>query len=96
MDICVSDGTDSACGGQMEAYFPGNREIKSVDYCDSTGNNCSTSDQYLYYLVGGPNTDARTNYLFIGDQLNGESSSCLLYTSPSPRDGLLSRMPSSA
>ena len=27
-----------------------------------------------------------------GDQL----SACLLYTSPSPRDGLLSRMPSSA
>ena len=25
-----------------------------------------------------------------------ESISCLLYTSPSPRDGLLSRMPSSA
>ena len=27
---------------------------------------------------------------------NKESQSCLLYTSPSPRDGLLSRMPSSA
>ena len=26
----------------------------------------------------------------------GEASACLLYTSPSPRDGLLSRMPSSA
>ena len=26
----------------------------------------------------------------------GDSSACLLYTSPSPRDGLLSRMPSSA
>ena len=26
----------------------------------------------------------------------GEYSGCLLYTSPSPRDGLLSRMPSSA
>ena len=25
-----------------------------------------------------------------------EDSACLLYTSPSPRDGLLSRMPSSA
>ena len=25
-----------------------------------------------------------------------EGDSCLLYTSPSPRDGLLSRMPSSA
>ena len=27
---------------------------------------------------------------------NGKATSCLLYTSPSPRDGLLSRMPSSA
>ena len=27
---------------------------------------------------------------------NGKQSTCLLYTSPSPRDGLLSRMPSSA
>ena len=26
----------------------------------------------------------------------GDSNTCLLYTSPSPRDGLLSRMPSSA
>ena len=26
----------------------------------------------------------------------GEAGNCLLYTSPSPRDGLLSRMPSSA
>ena len=28
--------------------------------------------------------------------LNAECGNCLLYTSPSPRDGLLSRMPSSA
>ena len=34
-----------------------------------------------------------------GEEHGGEtrpSCSCLLYTSPSPRDGLLSRMPSSA
>ena len=31
--------------------------------------------------------------LFLSD---GDDKSCLLYTSPSPRDGLLSRMPSSA
>ena len=31
-----------------------------------------------------------------GEPGEGESSDCLLYTSPSPRDGLLSRMPSSA
>ena len=28
--------------------------------------------------------------------VDGRAESCLLYTSPSPRDGLLSRMPSSA
>ena len=28
--------------------------------------------------------------------LGGDAQICLLYTSPSPRDGLLSRMPSSA
>ena len=32
----------------------------------------------------------------VGGAGDGESSACLLYTSPSPRDGLLSRMPSSA
>ena len=73
MDICVSDGILSVCGGELEAYFLANREIKTVDYCDSTGNNCSVSDQYFYYLVGGENTDARTNYLFIGDQLTGQA-----------------------
>ena len=30
------------------------------------------------------------------DDLNDHDDFCLLYTSPSPRDGLLSRMPSSA
>ena len=32
----------------------------------------------------------------VGFLYDGETYSCLLYTSPSPRDGLLSRMPSSA
>ena len=30
------------------------------------------------------------------DYIGGHARTCLLYTSPSPRDGLLSRMPSSA
>src|SRR5680860_249695 len=30
------------------------------------------------------------------DHISAGSNDCLLYTSPSPRDGLLSRMPSSA
>ena len=43
------------------------------------------------HMVSGLN-DANT-----GDSLDcGLFNACLLYTSPSPRDGLLSRMPSSA
>ena len=34
--------------------------------------------------------------LRINGRLHTDPNSCLLYTSPSPRDGLLSRMPSSA
>ena len=42
----------------------------------------------------GGATDKYATYLqlFSGELFKG----CLLYTSPSPRDGLLSRMPSSA
>jgi flagellar biosynthesis protein FlhF len=34
--------------------------------------------------------------MFVGPTGVGKTTTCLLYTSPSPRDGLLSRMPSSA
>ena len=36
------------------------------------------------------------NDLEVKNDINGRFEICLLYTSPSPRDGLLSRMPSSA
>ena len=34
--------------------------------------------------------------IFLGTPISDDVANCLLYTSPSPRDGLLSRMPSSA
>ena len=36
------------------------------------------------------------NTCSVREQAENKTYSCLLYTSPSPRDGLLSRMPSSA
>ena len=45
----------------------------------------------LIYL--GYNDNCRLSDLAQG---TGRKNACLLYTSPSPRDGLLSRMPSSA
>ena len=39
---------------------------------------------------------SKTPVFKAGQRLRGSLRNCLLYTSPSPRDGLLSRMPSSA
>ena len=63
----------------------------------------------LVFLQGGPGTGKTTliiklilellqidNFLNIGLSAPTGKATCLLYTSPSPRDGLLSRMPSSA
>ena len=48
----------------------------------------------IYKFIGNKATTWVENKL-IGTNLS-EFHTCLLYTSPSPRDGLLSRMPSSA
>ena len=56
-------------------------------------------DRDLESAVGSlPDARSRLSYI---SRLTGEAAEkvlngCLLYTSPSPRDGLLSRMPSSA
>ena len=74
MSLCASDLEDRTCEGELEGYYISNKNLKSVTYnCDNDGNNCETSNQYLYYLIGNPSTSARTNYVFIGDQLNGEN-----------------------
>ena len=71
----------------------------------TTGVNFSVSDKMIIsqhlddlgidYIEGGwPGANPTDNEFFSRNiKFN---TSCLLYTSPSPRDGLLSRMPSSA
>ena len=48
-----------------------------------------------YHYTAAPG-DRPGFYLYVRDRRTGQVWNCLLYTSPSPRDGLLSRMPSSA
>ena len=55
------------------------------------------ADQQYYYSTGRRKSSVARVRLYPGGGaivVNGKP--CLLYTSPSPRDGLLSRMPSSA
>ena len=50
----------------------------------------------MYGNAGSNSYPLRLTTAFSGDYLFQLSTSCLLYTSPSPRDATLSRMPSSA
>ena len=52
--------------------------------------------QKLYELIKRFKQDYRMEKVVIGLESTGGYENCLLYTSPSPRDATLSRMPSSA
>ena len=67
--------------GLEETLFPHGRSMESPDQLEE--------ERRLCYV--GITRAMKKLYLTYA-----ESRSCLLYTSPSPRDGLLSRMPSSA
>ena len=56
----------------------------------------SAGDPFLGPLVKLAMTEFETTRTRASVDLLGPAGTCLLYTSPSPRDGLLSRMPSSA
>ena len=64
---------------------------------DSCTMRASTLQVYVGTYTGG---DSEGIYVFDWDSETGKATSdvsfCLLYTSPSPRDATLSRMPSSA
>ena len=62
----------------------------SLDACDVSGDNLGEcAARSLVALVRQPGLTGAA-------AVAAPSARCLLYTSPSPRDGLLSRMPSSA
>ena len=60
-----------------------------VDHID--GNTRNNNVENLQYITHSQNLRKSK-----GEVINPLVTTCLLYTSPSPRDGLLSRMPSSA
>ena len=64
-----------------------NKEYKTGELVQHALNNVSLNlRDNEFVAILGPSGSGKTTLLNI----------CLLYTSPSPRDGLLSRMPSSA
>ena len=87
-DIAQMDDSKTArsLGALQKAPAPG-KKLQKIGFLmlwipEPTGVTCA---------IGGPMIVAGR---YLDKKYNG--STCLLYTSPSPRDGLLSRMPSSA
>ena len=83
------------------------QEDKRYMYSCSTGTDYFTDIKSFNSFIGGISYDKSTisDGSPVTKEIHGFSTSsapynvmynCLLYTSPSPRDGLLSRMPSSA
>ena len=66
-----------------------------IESSNRVGGTINSSKVDGYIIENGPNTVLDNNSA-IQELLSDLSITCLLYTSPSPRDGLLSRMPSSA
>ena len=85
-----------------------NLNLKNINYLDApvSGGTIGAEEGSLAIMVGGEQKvfenvvdvfQAMGNPTLVGPVGSGQVSKlCLLYTSPSPRDGLLSRMPSSA
>ena len=80
----------------LDATFLGDSDNRYLYGEVYVGGSLITSESYAYevqvlgaaYSSGGFNSNS--------DTVMNVFNTCLLYTSPSPRDGLLSRMPSSA
>ena len=81
--------TNSQYGAAYNTNLPGNGLLPAQIPWNKLSYNPADTESFLF----GINS---TNLIQPMPCFVPESISCLLYTSPSPRDGLLSRMPSSA
>ena len=78
--------------GSIEAFDLGNNSLGTFNFTEGG----FTTDSFIgVSRLELTNTGGAGSFALLGS-INAQVSACLLYTSPSPRDGLLSRMPSSA
>ena len=72
-------------------------EVISKEKKKKNGNGENGTQSYNnYHFVYNSDSSKNKEILRLNNPQNRHKIFCLLYTSPSPRDGLLSRMPSSA
>jgi len=84
-DLYITESELSRDGTTLAIGF-GAQDVISVDFAAYQNSGCMLNEAVS--LINQASLATAENY--------EAASTCLLYTSPSPRDGLLSRMPSSA
>ena len=95
--ITINNRTEERATSLVKKYKP---LFSDINVAKNNQNNASPdliingSSAGLTGLFSAPNLISHKDQVFY--DLNYSLEACLLYTSPSPRDGLLSRMPSSA
>ena len=103
-DICDEDGYTYTLSEFEEECTEDGDATYSNGICteieQDTGSYILSDSLYLTNIMTEESTESSCNYDDEGVTTSFDNGvctiSCLLYTSPSPRDGLLSRMPSSA
>ena len=100
--IGIDLGTTNSCVSVMEGSEPvvipnaeGKRTTPSVIAFVEDGE-IKVGDPAKRQAVTNPEKTIASVKRFMGNKFSESSNDCLLYTSPSPRDVHLSRMPSSA
>ena len=94
--VCVLYATATYSDVTQENVSGGNTSIQggytaSTTYQSGSSSSSTTTNNTTSNIRSAPNTATAPSLA-----PSGMDVCCLLYTSPSPRDGLLSRMPSSA
>ena len=95
-DIIIHDKKDNVGVVVIEKITPQQDCACWIMEDDSSTNIQSVDEIPLGHKIAMTDLNEGDTILKYGHDIGKVVKSCLLYTSPSPRDGLLSRMPSSA
>ena len=93
MSISAVSGQCSPSAGQDIAICDGDGSSSNYTYLDGAGSVVDSGEVNYEWIVLNEVGDGSWQETLV---ITSSESDCLLYTSPSPRDATLSRMPSSA
>ena len=98
-ELKLTSNPDAVCNNGQQATFT-IKKAKSKKWAIILpgGGVARNTDEYKSRSDGMKSPELKPHYFgqAIEKDVEDKNYNCLLYTSPSPRDGLLSRMPSSA